>query len=69
MPDKITETDKISAAQKITVRNTTVKENETKNLPFHKFFINALKDVYCAENATLEVLQKKQDAASSEDLK
>ncbi|WP_449398144.1 ferritin-like domain-containing protein [Chryseobacterium wanjuense] len=40
-----------------------------KNSPLHKFFVSALKDIYYAENAIIEALEKMQDAATTEELK
>lgn len=70
MPNKTTETNSTgSAAKKTSVGNAVVKEDEMKNSPLHKFFVSALKDIYYAENAILEALEKMQEAASSEELK
>lgn len=70
MPNKTTETNSTgAAAKKMTVGNAVVKEDEMKNSPLHKFFVGALKDIYYAENAILEALEKMQEAASSEELK
>jgi hypothetical protein len=55
--------------KKGTADKTTINEDEMKNSPLHKFFVSALKDIYYAENAILEALEKMQDAATSEDLK
>lgn len=59
-----TDTKKISTAG-----NTTVKENEMKNAPLHKFFISSLKDIYFAEHAIIAALEKMQEAATTEELK
>lgn len=40
-----------------------------KNSPLHKFFVSALKDIYYAENAILDALEKMQEAATTEELK
>ncbi|PKF76192.1 ferritin-like domain-containing protein [Chryseobacterium sp. PMSZPI] len=70
MANKVTETNSTaSAVKKTTVDNATVKEEEMKNAPLHKFFVSALKDIYYAENAILDALEKMQEAATSEDLK
>ncbi|WP_034752346.1 ferritin-like domain-containing protein [Chryseobacterium daeguense] len=52
-----------------TVDNATVNENDMKNSPLHKFFVSALKDIYYAENAIIEALEKMQEAATTEELK
>ncbi|WET50104.1 ferritin-like domain-containing protein [Chryseobacterium indologenes] len=70
MPNKILETNTAaSAPKKGTGDKTSINEDEMKNSPLHKFFVSALKDIYYAENAILEALEKMQEAASSEDLK
>ncbi|WP_346985312.1 ferritin-like domain-containing protein [Chryseobacterium sp. POE27] len=51
------------------VDNATVDKNEMKNSPLHKFFVSALKDIYYAENAIIEALEKMQEAATTEELK
>ncbi|AKK75003.1 hypothetical protein OK18_17140 [Chryseobacterium gallinarum] len=53
----------------MTVDNASVKKDEMKNSSLHKFFISALKDIYYAENAILEALEKMQDAATTDELK
>lgn len=58
-----------SPAKEMTVDNASVKEDEMKNSSLHKFFISALKDIYYAENAILEALEKMQDAATTDELK
>lgn len=40
-----------------------------KESSLHKFFLDALKDMYYAENAIMEALQKMQEAATTEELK
>ena len=55
--------------KKATVDNATVKSNEMKNSPLHKFFVDALKDIYYAENAIIDALGKLQEAATTEELK
>ncbi|REC66175.1 ferritin-like domain-containing protein [Chryseobacterium flavum] len=40
-----------------------------KNSPLHKFFVSALKDIYYAENAIIEALEKMQEAATTDELK
>lgn len=70
MPNKILETNTAaSAPKKGTGDKTSINEDKMKNSPLHKFFVSALKDIYYAENAILEALEKMQEAASSEDLK
>lgn len=70
MPNKILETNSaVSAAKKGTADKPTVKEDEMKSSPLHKFFVSALKDIYFAENAILEALEKMQEAATTEELK
>lgn len=59
-----------SAAKNTTaVDNANVNENEMKSSPLHKFFVSALKDVYFAENAIIDALEKMQEAATTEELK
>ncbi|AZB26336.1 MULTISPECIES: YciE/YciF ferroxidase family protein [Chryseobacterium] len=69
MANKILETNTAVSAKKGTADKATTKKDEMKNSPLHKFFVSALKDIYYAENAILEALEKMQDAATSEDLK
>lgn len=70
MPNKILETNNaISATKKGTADKSTVNKDEMKNSPLHKFFVSALKDIYYAENAILEALEKMQEAATTEELK
>ncbi|ATN05219.1 rubrerythrin family protein [Chryseobacterium indologenes] len=71
MTHNITDTKNSSSTKKTTTKidNATVKREEMKNSPLHKFFVNALKDIYYAENAILEALEKMQDAATTEELK
>ncbi|ALR32524.1 rubrerythrin family protein [Chryseobacterium sp. IHB B 17019] len=40
-----------------------------KSSPLHKFFVSSLKDIYYAENAIIDALEKMQDAATTEELK
>lgn len=42
---------------------------DMKNSPLHKFFVDALKDIYYAENAIVDALEKMQEAATTEELK
>lgn len=59
-----------SASKKnIQADNASVNENEMKNSPLHKFFVSALKDIYFAENAIIDALDKMQEAATTEELK
>ena len=51
------------------VGNATVDKNEMKNAPLHKFFVDALKDIYYAEDAIMGALEKMQEAATTEELK
>ncbi|WP_267403200.1 MULTISPECIES: ferritin-like domain-containing protein [unclassified Chryseobacterium] len=55
--------------EKMKVDNATVKKDEMKNAPLHKFFVDALKDIYFAENAIIDALDKMQEAATTEELK
>ncbi|UOU97546.1 ferritin-like domain-containing protein [Chryseobacterium daecheongense] len=55
--------------KKATVDNATVKSSEMKSSPLHKFFVDALKDIYYAENAIIDALGKLQEAATTEELK
>ncbi|MFC3160427.1 Ferritin-like metal-binding protein YciE [Chryseobacterium arachidis] len=59
-----------AASKKTTsVDNATVNEDEMKSSPLHKFFVSALKDIYFAENAIIDALEKMQEAATTEELK
>ncbi|WP_185225973.1 ferritin-like domain-containing protein [Chryseobacterium indologenes] len=71
MTHNITDTKNSSSTKKTTTKidNATVKREEMKNSPLHKFFVSTLKDIYYAENAILEALEKMQDAATTEELK
>lgn len=44
-------------------------DQNMKDSSLHKFFVNALKDIYFAEDAIVQALQKMQDAATTEELK
>jgi len=69
MPNKILETNSaVSVTQKGTADKATVDKDEMKSSPLHKFFVSALKDIYDAENAILEALEKMQEAATTEEL-
>ncbi len=51
------------------VDNATVDADEMKNSSLHNFFVSALKDIYFAENAIIDALDKMQEAATTEELK
>ncbi|UZT99222.1 ferritin-like domain-containing protein [Chryseobacterium fluminis] len=51
------------------VDNATVDADEMKNSSLHKFFVSALKDIYFAENAIIDALDKMQEVATTEELK
>ncbi|WP_185147289.1 YciE/YciF ferroxidase family protein [Chryseobacterium binzhouense] len=51
------------------VDNATVEKDQMKNAPLHKFFVDALKDIYYAEEAIVSALGKMQEAATTEELK
>ncbi|KQT35984.1 hypothetical protein ASG22_01375 [Chryseobacterium sp. Leaf405] len=53
----------------MSVDNAEVSESEMKNSSLHKFFVSALKDIYFAENAIVDALQKMEEAATTEELK
>lgn len=55
--------------KKMKVDNASVDKNDMKSSPLHKFFVSALKDIYFAENAIIEALEKMQEAATTEELK
>lgn len=71
MATKTTENSTKPAAveNKMTVDNATVNEKEMKNAPLHKFFVDALKDIYYAEHQLVDALQTMHDAATTEELK
>jgi ferritin-like metal-binding protein YciE len=58
-----------SAKKTTSVDNATVKEDDMKSSPLHKFFVSALKDIYYAENAIIDALETMQNAATTEELK
>jgi ferritin-like metal-binding protein YciE len=64
-----TENNTTTADKKITVDNAAVNEKEMKNAPLHKFFVDALKDIYYAEHKLIDALQKMHDASTTEELK
>jgi len=65
-----TSTTKASTSEKtMSVDNAEVSESEMKNSSLHKFFVSALKDIYFAENAIVDALQKMEEAATTEELK
>ncbi|WP_312766263.1 ferritin-like domain-containing protein [Epilithonimonas sp.] len=45
------------------------KDQSMTNSPLHKLFIDALKDIYYAENAIVDALEKMEAAATTEELK
>jgi len=55
--------------KKIKADNALVDQEEMANSSLHKFFVSALKDIYFAENAIIEALEKMQEAATTEELK
>ncbi|MFP3598597.1 ferritin-like domain-containing protein [Chryseobacterium sp. SIMBA_029] len=58
-----------TADKKMKVGNALVDKDEMKNSSLHKFFVSSLKDIYFAENAIVEALEKMQEAATTEELK
>ncbi|WP_294200954.1 ferritin-like domain-containing protein [uncultured Chryseobacterium sp.] len=58
-----------AAKDTMAVDNTNVDGNEMKSSALHKFFVSALKDIYFAENAIIDALEKMQEAATTEELK
>jgi ferritin-like metal-binding protein YciE len=58
-----------TADKKMKVDNASVDRDEMKNSSLHKFFVSSLKDIYFAENAIIEALEKMQEAATTEELK
>ncbi|MFP3834585.1 ferritin-like domain-containing protein [Chryseobacterium sp. SIMBA_028] len=58
-----------TADKKMKVDNASVDGDEMKNSSLHKFFVSSLKDIYFAENAIIEALEKMQQAATTEELK
>lgn len=67
--DNSTTTSAATPKKTMTVGNTSVKKDEMKTSPLHKFFVSALKDIYYAENAIIDALEKMQEAATTEELK
>lgn len=67
--DAVTSAKTAASSKTISVDNAEVNKNEMKNSSLHKFFVSALKDIYFAENAIAEALQKMEDAATTEELK
>ncbi|PJJ67440.1 ferritin-like domain-containing protein [Chryseobacterium geocarposphaerae] len=59
----------VSEKKNMTIDNASVDAKEMKNAPLHKFFVSALKDIYYAENAIVDALEKMQEAATTEELK
>jgi len=43
--------------------------SDMKDKPLHKLFVDSLKDIYYAEHALVDALQKMHDAATTEELK
>jgi len=64
-----TENNTTAPDKKIEVGNAIVNEKEMKNAPLHKFFVDALKDMYYAEHKLIDALQTMHDAATTEELK
>ncbi|WP_312090654.1 ferritin-like domain-containing protein [Chryseobacterium sp.] len=62
-------TQKTSENSTMKVDNATVQKEDMKNAPLHKFFVDALKDIYYAEDAIVSALEKMQEAATTEELK
>ena len=46
-----------------------INKDDMKNSPLHKFFLDALKDMYYAEHALVGALQNMEDAATTDELK
>ncbi len=44
-------------------------DDKMKNSPLHKFFVDALKDMYFAEHSLIDALGKMQEASTTEELK
>ena len=55
--------------QSKTNNKTSSIDKEMKNSQLHQFFVSALKDIYYAENAIIDALEKMQKAATTEELK
>ncbi|WP_082377082.1 ferritin-like domain-containing protein [Chryseobacterium indologenes] len=64
-----TATSAATAKKTMTVGNASVEKDDMKTSPLHKFFVSALKDIYFAENAIIDALEKMQEAATTEELK
>lgn len=45
------------------------KDQNMADSPLHKLFVDALKDIYYAENAIVDALEKMEAAATTEELK
>ncbi|AKK74557.1 hypothetical protein OK18_19810 [Chryseobacterium gallinarum] len=76
MATKILDTNSIKGASESTSgatkkpsASTKVNEDGKEDSNLHKFFVSALKDIYYAENAIIEALDKMQEAATTEELK
>lgn len=65
-PAKTTSDSTYSSSNK---NNSTGISEEHKQMPFHKLFINMLKDMYWAEQHLIGALGEMQEAATSEELK
>ncbi|WP_353146071.1 ferritin-like domain-containing protein [Chryseobacterium sp.] len=57
------------AAGKSSTASTKAKESKKEHSNLYQFFMSALKDIYYAENAIIEALDKMQEAATTEELK
>ncbi|MDR2235867.1 MAG: ferritin-like domain-containing protein [Chryseobacterium sp.] len=64
-----TSTSTAAAKKTMPVDNASVKKDDMKSSPLHQFFVSALKDIYYAENAIIDALEKMQEAATTEELK
>ncbi|QIY89649.1 ferritin-like domain-containing protein [Chryseobacterium gallinarum] len=76
MATKILDTNSIKGASESTSgaakkpsTSSKVNEDGKEDSNLHKFFVSALKDIYYAENAIIEALDKMQEAATTEELK
>ncbi|WP_426478956.1 ferritin-like domain-containing protein [Chryseobacterium sp. CBSDS_008] len=58
-----------TAEKKLKTDNASAEKEEMKNSSLHQFFVSSLKDIYFAENAIIEALEKMQEAATTEELK
>ncbi|ROI06983.1 ferritin-like domain-containing protein [Chryseobacterium sp. G0240] len=77
MATKILDTNSIKGASESTsgtagkssTASTKAKESKKEHSNLYQFFMSALKDIYYAENAIIEALDKMQEAATTEELK